>query len=273
MRKFWFERMDELEPKQPVLDVGTGNGIVPQWLTEYAQEKNKKLDIIGIDSAQIKPSNDKLKLHGETAYENFSLPSNKKIGTVVSHFGIEYGDLDSGLANLHKQLKRGGALVALVHSDESVIVQTSKRVHELLPSLIKQLKKSVEPLYTALLTAKGKPLPKTAAQAQQKLNQFARKHHNDPVFHRTNFVPAVKHVLQAAEQGKAQEAEKVFNDYLGNLTNHKAQLNTLMSAVEQLGDQSSVQQKVEAAGFKKVKVQTVQFPETGVVGYCIQATK
>jgi len=273
MRKFWFERMEESEPKQPVLDVGTGNGIVPQWLSEFADKKGKKFDLIGVDSAVIKPANDKLKLHGETPYESFTLPSNKKFGTIVSHYGLEYGDMAKGLPHLHKNLKRGGMVIALVHSEDSVIVQTSRKVYELLPTLIKHLKKSVEPLYTAILKAAGKPLPKNAQIAQQKLNQLAAKHRNDAAFHRTNFVPAVRHILQAAGQGKAAEANHVFNDYLNNLSDHKARLTTMVKAVEQAGSGEQLKQQFEVAGFKDVKVQSVQFPETGIVGQCVQACK
>ena len=273
MRKFWFERMEEAEPKQPIIDVATGNGIVPQWLTEYAEKKGKKFDVMGVDSALIKPSNDKLKLHGETPYETFTLPSNKKFGTVVSHYGLEYGDMATGLPHLHKNLKRGGGVIALVHSEDSVIVQTSRKVYEILPSLIKQMNKSVEPLYHAILAAAGKPLPRNAQLAQQKLNQFAQKHRNDQTFHRTNFVPAVRHILQAAEQGKESESKYVFNDYRNNLVDHRARLTTMLRAVEQAGDSEQLKQIFETAGFKKVRVDTVQFPETGIVGRCVQADK
>lgn len=273
MRKFWFERMEELEPKQPIVDVGTGNGIVVQWLTEFAEQKGKKFDVMGVDSATIKPQNDKLKLHGATPYETFTLSGNKKMGTVVSHYGLEYGDMSRGLAHLHNNLKRGGGVVALLHSEDSVIVKTSRQVYDILPSLIKHLNKSVEPLYQAILKAAGQPLPKNAQLAQQKLNQFAAKHRNDPTFHRTNFVPAVRHILQAAEQGKAAEAAHVLSDYSNNLVEHRARLMTMVKAVEQVGDMQNVKHLFETAGFKNITVQTVQFPETGVVGYCIQATK
>lgn len=273
MRKFWFERMEEAEPKQPILDVATGNGAVVQWLAEYAEQKGKKFDLVGIDSAAIKPLNDKLKLYGGTPYETFTLSGNKKIGTVVSHYGLEYGDMHRGLAHLHKSLKRGGGVIALVHSEDSVIVKTSRQIYDILPSLIKHLSKSVEPLYHAIFKANGKPLPKNAQLAQHKLNQFAAKYRNDPIFHRTNFVPAVRHILQAAEQGKGAEAEQVLNDYSNNLTAHRARLMTMVKAVEQVGDMQNVKQLFETAGFKNITVQSVQFPETGVVGYCIQATK
>ena len=41
MRKFWFERFDEADIKQPIVDIGAGNGAVVQWLTEYSEEKRR----------------------------------------------------------------------------------------------------------------------------------------------------------------------------------------------------------------------------------------
>jgi len=273
MRKFWFERMDEADVKQPVVDVGTGNGIVVQWLTEYAEEKGKKLDVSGIDSAQINPPNKSLKLSGETDYEQFSLSGNKKVGVFVSHFGIEYGDLDSGLRNLSSQLKRGGSLVALVHSEESVIYKKSLEVYELIPSVIKQLKKSVSVLQEALFKQGEGSLPRAAQEAQQRLNQFARKHQQQSAFHAMNFVPATKHLLQAAAAGKKAESQKIFDDYLANVTEHRARLTTLLKATDSLGEPYDLQRRIEDAGFKQVRIQQVQFPETGVVGNCVQAVK
>jgi len=273
MRKFWFERMDETDVKQPIVDVGTGNGIVVQWLTEYAEEKGKKIDVSGIDSAQINPPNKSLKLSGDTDYEQFSLSGNKKVGVFVSHFGMEYGDLDSGLRNLSSQLKRGGSLVALVHSEESVIYKKSLEVYELIPSVIKQLKKSVSVLQDALLKQRDGSLPRAAQEAQQRLNQFARRHQQQSAFHAMNFVPATKHLLQAAAAGKKVESQKIFDDYLANVTEHRARLTTLLKATDSLGEPADLKKRIEDAGFKQVRVQQVQFPETGVVGNCVQAVK
>ncbi|NWO02231.1 MAG: class I SAM-dependent methyltransferase [Idiomarinaceae bacterium] len=273
MRKFWFERMDELSIKQPVVDIGTGNGIAVEWLNEYAEAKNKKLEILGIDSAQINPPNKQLKLTGETPYETFSLPSNKKVGTFVSHYGLEYGDMSTGLKNLHRQLKRGGALIALVHSKESTIYQQSQAIYDLLPSALKHLKKSVAPLQHLLLKQGPNNLPSSALQAQQLLNQFARKHERNRAFHAMNFVPATKHLLKAAAEGKETESHQVYNGYLESLTAHKARTQTLLKATEQIGSENNLKASLEGACFKKVSVQEVQFPESGEVGYCIQAFK
>jgi len=273
MRKFWFERMDENDVKQPIVDIGTGNGIVAQWLTEYAQEKSRKLDVLGIDSAKLKPFNEALKLHAETPYETFKLPSNKKVGTFVSHFGLEYGDMEAGLKNLHLQLKRGGSVIALAHSTDSNIYKNSKALFEFIPSVLKQLKKSVTPLQEALLKHGPNNLPKSALQDQHNLNQFARKYERYGAFQAMNFVPATKHALEAAAQGKTDESEKVLSGYINAINEHKARLVSLLKATEQLGDMEQTKVLFESVGFKNVTVQTVAFPETGVVGSCVQCGK
>ncbi|PWW33409.1 hypothetical protein DFO83_1193 [Idiomarina loihiensis] len=273
MRKFWFERMDENELKQPIVDIGTGNGIVVQWLTEYAQEKSKKLDVLGIDSAKLKPFNEQLKLKAETPYETFKLPSNKKVGTFVSHFGLEYGDMEAGLKNLHLQLKRGGGVIALVHSTDSNIYKNSKALFEFIPSVLKQLKKSVTPFQEALLKYGPNNLPKSALQEQHNLNLFARKYERYGAFQAMNFVPATKHALEAAAQGKADESEKALLGYINAINEHKARLVSLLKATEQLGDMKQTKALFESVGFKNVIVQTVAFPETGVVGSCVQCGK
>lgn len=273
MRKFWFERFDEANIKQPIVDIGTGNGAVVQWLTEYSEEKSKKLDLQGIDSAEINPPNKELKLLGDTPYETFKLPSGKKVGMFVSHYGLEYGDIAEGLKNLHAQLKRGGSLVALVHSESSIIYKKSKAIYGLIPSAIKHMKKSVAPLQEALLKHGPNNLPRSALQAQQALNHFARKHERNPAFYAMNFVPATKHVLQAAAKGSEVESRQVYVAYLNSINAHKARTQTLLKAVEQLSDIDEIKKQFENAGFKNVVTQEVEFPESGIFGNCIQASK
>lgn len=273
MRKFWFERFDEADIKQPIVDIGTGNGAVVQWLTEYSEEKSKKLDLQGIDSAEINPPNKELKLFGNTPYETFKLPSNKKVGMFVSHYGLEYGDVTQGLSNLYAQLKRGGALIALVHSESSVLFKKSQAIYDLTPSAIKHLKKSVALLQDALLKHGPNKLPRSALQAQRTLNQFAQKNERNLAFHAMNFIPATKHVLQAAAKGNEVESRQVYAGYLNSINAHKARTQTLLKAVKQLGSAVETKKKLESLGFKHVAIQEVEFPESGVFGNCIQASK
>lgn len=273
MRKFWFERMSENNIKQPIIDVGTGNGVVVHWLTQFAKEKAQKFDVKGIDSAEVNPPDSSLKVVGKTPYENFKLPSNKKVGTFVSHFGIEYGDMSVGLKNLHAQLKRGGSLIALVHSKESVIYQKSRAIFELTPSVIKQLKKSVLPLQQALLKHGPKNLPASARQAQQQLNQFAKRNERNGAFNATNFIPVTKEIFDLAVQRQFVQSKELLENYLDSVQESRMRLTSVMKATESLGDTAQVQALFERAGFKDVSVQMVQFPETGIVGSCVQASK
>ena len=88
-----------------------------------------------------------------------------------------------------------------------------------------------------------------------------------------NFVPAVKHALKAAARGKSDESNSVLSNYMKEINEHKARLTSVLKATEQLGSADNVKALFEAAGFKRVKVQTVAFPETGVIGNCVQSCK
>ncbi|MFP3525476.1 hypothetical protein SB912_23600, partial [Pantoea sp. SIMBA_072] len=134
-------------------------------------------------------------------------------------------------------------------------------------------KKSVTPLQEALLKHGPNNLPKSALQEQHNLNQFARKYERYGAFQAMNFVPATKHALQAAAQGKADESHRVLSGYINAINEHKARLVSLLRAIEQLGDAANTTELFEIAGFKNVSVQTVAFPETGVVGSCVQCNK
>ena len=178
-----------------------------------------------------------------------------------------------GLKNLHTQLKRGGSLIALVHSEASVVYKKSQAIYDLTPSVIKHLKKSVAPLQDALLKHGPNNLPRSALQAQQALNQFARKHERTPAFHAMNFIPATKHVLQAAAKGNEVESRQVYAGYLDSINAYKARTQTLLQAADQLGSMEETKYLLEAAGFKNVVIQEVEFPESGIFGNCIRASK
>ncbi|MGM0526573.1 MAG: SAM-dependent methyltransferase [Pseudomonadota bacterium] len=273
MRKFWFECMREYDIKQPVVDIGSGNGLLVQWLTKYAEENELKLDVRGIDAAELNPPNPALKLSAKTAYEDFTLGGNRKVGTFVSNYGLEYGELDAGLANLHRQLKRGGMLLAMLHSGDSVIVKNGKIMLDLIPSLIKQLKKSVYPLQQGLLKEGPGKLSRSSLQAQDALNRFAQKNERFGAFHAANFYPATQHLLKLAAQGQRQASEKVLDDYLHNIELHRDRLHTMLRATQNVSDTEQLKEKLGKVGFKNITISTTEFAETGVVGHFLVANK
>ena len=83
-------------------------------------------------------------------------------------------------------------------------------------------------------------------------------HRNNPTFKRSNFVPAVRHILQAASNGKKLEARQVYNDFLNNMKFHYAQMDDMIQAVEQVKSADHLAQAAEKAGFKRVMVQDVE---------------
>ena len=98
-------------------------------------------------------------------------------------------------------------------------------------------------------------MPRSALQAQQTLNQFAQKNERNPAFHAMNFIPATKHVLQAAAKGNEVESRQVYAGYLNSINAHKARTHTLLKAVKQLGSVVETKKKLESLGFKHVAIQ------------------
>lgn len=273
MRKFWIQNLQQHELKEPIVDVGCGNGVVVKWLTEYAAEKDVKLDVRGIDAAQLNPADTSLKLHSETPYETFQLGGNRKVGSFVSHYGLEYGDLDTGLPNLYQQLKKGGKLLALIHSEHSIISNNSKVMFNFIPSLLKQLRKAVQPLQQGLLKEGPGKLTRSALQAQDELNRFARKNERFGAFHASNFYPATQHLLKLAAQGQRQASEKVLSDYIANIEEHRERLQSVLKAEQSVANPVALVDQLQAVGFRNIQLDDAEFPETGVVGRFVSATK
>ena len=197
---------------------------------------------------------------------------NKKIGTVVSQFGLEYGDIEHGLANLHGQLKKNGQLIALMHTPESVIVQRNNILFELLPSVIKQMKKSVQPLQKSLLQDGKDKLSKTALEGQRNLNNFVRRYQQSGALRALNFVEVSKKILDLAASNNKQPSSKLFDDYLASLHDQRGRLRQVQQAAEKM-DAMQLTKTLQDVGFKNIQCETVEFPETGVVGICVRASK
>ena len=272
MRKFWIEQLAHHEVKQPIVDIGTGNGIAVRWLTDYANEKSMKLDIQGIDSAQIKPASD-LNLQGETPYETFKLGGNKKVGAFISHYGFEYGDVDAGLANAYQQLKRGGQFIALMHSNDSLLVRNSEAFLAFLPTIKKQLKKSIAVLQDGLIRHGNQHLPKKALQVQDELNRFVNRFAKHPIFVASRFAPVTKQLLDLAAAGKTEASRQLFDQYYRSMTEHGLRMQQTLEAAKQVDDISALAKQLQALGFKNLAINPAEFPETGIVGRSLVALK
>lgn len=130
---FWRAIAGQIQGAACVLDVATGNGIVPWHLLKYSNDLNP-FEIDAIDLANVKPDwwqelsssmQQRVRFHGGIAAEQLPF-SNNSMQWVVSQFGLEYTPLAITLPELRRVLSRDGHLALILHDVDSLIVAKAK---------------------------------------------------------------------------------------------------------------------------------------------------
>ncbi|TKB44679.1 class I SAM-dependent methyltransferase [Thalassotalea mangrovi] len=129
-----------------MLDVGTGNGVLPFIACSQLNNLN---DIVAIDLANIDPLNtitdsqitqvlQSVKFLGNTSIENTQLPANS-FNLITSNFAIEYADLEIALPEVWRLLTPGGEFYAVMHSPDSVSYQDSITGLKVIDNLLNEM--------------------------------------------------------------------------------------------------------------------------------------
>ncbi|NLC61143.1 MAG: methyltransferase domain-containing protein [Gammaproteobacteria bacterium] len=125
---FWKDFFAGVEGPVRLLDIGTGNGLIPLLATRYLGGRAR---IHGIDAAQIHPGAAR---HPELADVEFMsgvaaehLPlDNSSIDVVSSQFALEYSDIASSLDEVLRVLSPAGQLAFVMHARDSRISTVSR---------------------------------------------------------------------------------------------------------------------------------------------------
>lgn len=124
----WKRLADSLKGEAKILDLATGNGIVPSILLNYSPE----LKIEAVDKAKISPnqhykSNPQLrKVIFRGGIDIAKLPFlPNTFDAITSQFGIEYAGLLSATNAVIPFLKKNGMLTFVVHHRQSEIIKGS----------------------------------------------------------------------------------------------------------------------------------------------------
>lgn len=115
-----------LAPDARVLDLGTGNGVLPRWLLQARAHDATQCD--AVDAAPIAPTwwqarpageRSRIRFHGGTPAE--SLPwHGPTFNAVTSQFGVEYGDLDRIWHEVQRVTLVGAQLRFVMHHPDSL---------------------------------------------------------------------------------------------------------------------------------------------------------
>ena len=132
IRAFWLRQFEPLAAGDRMLDIGTGNGALPQLVCETCAGAMPEVD--AIDLAEVSPAwlasqppacREALRFHSGISAE--ALPfEDGSFDLVVSQYGFEYSDLDRAVPQLARVLKPGGRLALLLHHADSRLAEVAR---------------------------------------------------------------------------------------------------------------------------------------------------
>ncbi|MGD8378818.1 MAG: methyltransferase domain-containing protein [Gammaproteobacteria bacterium] len=135
IRAFWETVFARQPAGAAVVDLGTGNGAIPLIAREVSEAHGLKLEIHGIDRADIDPpaalaTNRQvdfsgIRFHPRTPAEATGFPADT-VRLVTAQYAFEYTDTDATVAELARILQPGGQLAFIMHHSDSVILRTTR---------------------------------------------------------------------------------------------------------------------------------------------------
>lgn len=126
---FWRPLFLNLPTDARVLELGSGNGVLPwsalQWLTPF------QVEFDAVDLASLSPNwwhglppavQSRIRFHSGVAMEQLPFPA-AQFNVVISQFAFEYGERERSVASLRKVARPGATLALVCHHAESLPVR------------------------------------------------------------------------------------------------------------------------------------------------------
>lgn len=133
VRAFWQSHFARLPDGGVVVDVGTGNGALALLAMDTAHAGRKRLEVHGVDLADISPARpgaadpgafEGIAFHPRTSLT--ALPfADGGIDLLVSQFAFEYAPREAAIVEALRVLGRRGAAAMVLHSNDSVVARVS----------------------------------------------------------------------------------------------------------------------------------------------------
>lgn len=135
----WVEFFTPLPDGARILDIGTGNGVVPAIAAETAAALGRRWEIHGADLARIDPAKHVadgarkfagITFHPGVASEKLPFES-ASFDAVSGHYALEYADTAAALAQVHRVLKPGAPAQFVMHHAGSALLRSAHQsLHE-----------------------------------------------------------------------------------------------------------------------------------------------
>lgn len=180
VRAAWDAFFASLPAEARLLDIGTGNGVLPLMALDAARARGARwridaTDLARIDPVRFVPGGEQrfagVQFHPGVASEQLPF-EDASFDAVSGHYALEYSDTARSLGELARVLKPGGEAQFVVHHADSLLLQSARRSMEECDLVFKQTR-----LYRKLhrLLSAETPSPEFLRHAQDELTQAIRR--------------------------------------------------------------------------------------------------
>lgn len=283
VREAWVEFFSLLPEGARILDVGTGNGVVALIAMETASARGRNWEIHATDLAQIDPPRHVpdgerrlagIIFHAGVATENMPFEP-ESFDAVSGHYALEYADTTAALAEIHRVLKPGGDAQFIIHSADSLLVQSARRSLLQAELVLVETKvfRRLHRLVTMETVAPGTTERATtelraAIQALKRGLQQARDVGDGLVLGVT--LDAVQKLLVARKEMKPQAVGLEVDRAEGELRASVRRLNDLLAHARTEQDMEGLEKDAAAAGFTLIERMPQYHGGKHLVGWQLQ---
>lgn len=281
VNQFWQEFFADFDNDICLLDIGTGNGLLPVLAVDVANEKNFSWEVHGVDLADIDPEKyvracteelSQINFQGRIAAE--ALPfEDRYFDGVTSQYAIEYGTLSKSIPEISRVLKKSGQFCAVLHARDSIVVQQNiENMTEadflLGNTIFDSCKKLLSRAY-----ASGRNMDGIAdvyiAQVESLAGSFQENI-------RPNIIPKMQQtlleILRLSPQYSLSQVLEMVDNAVIRLQGQRAILADLVnSSLDKTQEDQLVEMMIEA-GFKDIKISEFRIGAKNILlGICIKA--
>jgi ubiquinone/menaquinone biosynthesis C-methylase UbiE len=279
VRDAWVEFFTPLPDGARILDIGTGNGVVPLIAADTAAALGRTWEIHGADLARIDPAKHVadgatrfagIHFHPEVASEKLPFET-ASFDAVSGHYALEYADTAAALAQVHRVLKPGAPAQFVLHHAGSALLRSARQSLHEAAWLLGEAKiyRRVHKLVTMDTLSAG---AKTAASELQGVIQqlklaveHARKQGGgrvlDVALDATQKLLATRQRLSPAQSGV--EVDRAEQDMRASVR----RLNDLVAHARTDEGMAAIEDQARAAGFAQVARAPLHHAGTNLVGW------
>jgi ubiquinone/menaquinone biosynthesis C-methylase UbiE len=260
VRDAWVAFFTDLPEAARVLDIGTGNGVVPLIALETATALGRQYEIHGTDLARIDPKRNLrdgqqrlagIEFHAGIATEQLPFES-ASFDAVSGHYALEYMRIDAALAEIFRVLKPSGRARFILHHADSLLVLNARHSLRQADLVLKDTK--IYRLLRRFIEAERKS-PPAARRAREELNAAARKLQQgldqlSSALVVSVTLDAVQKLLAARARLSPVALERTIDSAEGELRASVHRLQDLVARTQDAAGIAAIETAAVAAGFR-----------------------